>query len=127
MDFDTMIKEAEKAIEKSSKDKGVATALLTHNGNLYITFCNDFCSGFGEKFCEDYTTLKDMIAAGETGILKIVCVYKMGQQKEIEIPCYWLRKFIYDINNSNKDAVVMLGSEKTRLLESLISSVYINN
>ncbi len=115
-----MIKEAEKAIEKSSKDKGVATALLTHNGKLYVTFCNNFCQDFGEKFCEGYTTLKDMITTGDTGILKIVCVYKIDQQKGIEIPCFWLRKFILDMNNNNKDAMVMLGSEKTCLLESLI-------
>jgi GNAT superfamily N-acetyltransferase/cytidine deaminase len=120
MDFEAMIKEAEKALREKENAKCVATALLTDKGNLYVNICDDFCQGLGEKLCEACTPLNEMIAAGETGIHKMVSVWKDGAQMGVEIPCAWYRQFIKDMNPQNSDAEVMLGGSRIHKMKELV-------
>lgn len=108
MNFEELIKAAEGILFE--KEKGVATAILTNKGNLHVIFCNDFCQQFGEKFCDKYLTLKRLIAKGETRVLKITTVFKVGKEHGAELPCGWLRNFIYEMNHENLDSEVMVGN-----------------
>jgi cytidine deaminase len=118
MDFKTMLREANKAFDREGNEIGVATALLTDK--VYVVYCRDFCQGFGEKLCENYPSLKAMLEAGDTRITKIVAAYKTEKQSGIEIPCAWLRRFIYDMYEGNAEAGVMLGSGKVYPLKELL-------
>ena len=51
---------------------GVACALLSTGGNIYMGVCIDISSGIG--FCAEHSAIAAMITAGETGIAKIVAV-----------------------------------------------------
>lgn len=113
LEFNLMIQEAEKVIEKSGKQQGVAFALLTDKDNLYVAFCHAFCQGFGEKLCDEPIKLNQMITSQDTRVMKVVTAYKARGQKGIEEPCAWLRQFIYDMNRENADAeVCMQGKDK---------------
>jgi hypothetical protein len=88
MNFDTMIREAENVLFKSSGDKAVVTALLTDKDNLHINICTDFCQGAGEKFCGEYSDLKAMIAAGEVEYQRLSVFTKRGDNEELKYPAH---------------------------------------
>ena len=108
MDFENMIERTQKVLEKNRSNECAATALLTDQDNLYIICCNTFanCSHCDEKPDEDYS-LKDLIAAGDNRILKMVTIFKTTG---IDFPCAWLRQSIYNMNNENKNTEVKCGS-----------------
>lgn len=121
MEFDAMVREAEKVINKSGADEGVAFALFTNKGNLYIPFCTDSCCGYGKKFCESHNLLNDMIAADDTRIIKIACAFKQttpAKQTGINIPCTWILKFIYSMNKENVNAEILMSSNGTKTLKA---------
>ncbi|MFR3682938.1 hypothetical protein DW091_07395 [Eubacterium sp. AM05-23] len=119
MEFDVMASEAEKVINKNGVDEGVAFALFTNKGNLYIPFCADTCCGYGKKFCENHDLLSDMIAADDTRIIKIACAFKqteLAKQTGIDIPCAWILQFIYSMNKENANAEILMPSGATKTL-----------
>ena len=121
MDFDVMVSEAKKVITESAANDGVAFALFTNKGNLYIPFCADCCSGYGEKFCKSHNLLNDMIAADDTRILKIAGVFKQTtpvKQAGIDLPCAWILKFIRNMNKENVHAEILMSSHGTKTLKS---------
>lgn len=120
MDFDVMVSKAKKVINESAVDDGVAFALFTNKGNLYIPFCADCCCGYGKKFCESPNLLNDMIAADDTRILKIAGVFKQTtpvKQTGIDLPCAWILKFIRNMNKENVNAEILMPSHGTKTLK----------
>ncbi|HAN21871.1 MAG: hypothetical protein A2Y15_06300 [Clostridiales bacterium GWF2_36_10] len=115
MEFEIMIKEAEKVLDKSENAEGVVTSFLTDKGNLY----NDFSQSFEDEFYKVTTVLKDMIATGETRILKLVCVFKFGKHKGLELPSGWYRRFLYDMNNNNLNTKVILQGKDNLIIKDI--------
>ncbi|MBO7296148.1 MAG: cytidine deaminase, partial [Clostridia bacterium] len=50
---------------------GVAAAVLTDQGNVYVGVCIDTCSGLG--MCAERNAIANMITNGESRIVKLVC------------------------------------------------------
>jgi len=114
MDFEMMIEETKKFLEKSPINECTATALFTDKGNIYVTCCNTFANCC-EKTDDDFSLLNDLIKSGENRILKMVTIFKQGDKSGIEVPCGWLRKYICEMNNDNINAEVKVNSEKGKL------------
>ena len=99
MDFEALTKEAQRAIDINNG--GIATAVLTNKGNIYVTVCKTFPNCCGKPRYD--SSLIDMIENGEKKITKMVSMHKHG----MEPPCAWLRQFIREMDHSNINAEVM--------------------
>ena len=61
---------------------GVAAAILTKAGNIYVGVCIDTCSSLG--MCAERNAMANMITNGENHIDKVVAVMPNGQ---VGTPC----------------------------------------
>lgn len=118
MDWEILIKEAEKAYDTNGKD-GFATVMLTEKGNLYASFYDLELST--ETTCKEYATLNDMVTKGDTRILKMTTVYKEAGHKGLIVPSAWVRKIIYCMNKENVNTEVILGKKYERHIRTLDS------
>ena len=99
---------------------GVACALLSGNGNLYLGVCIDIGSGIG--FCAEHSAIAAMITAGESGIARIVAVWGDGV---VLPPCGRCREFMYQIDSRNFEHTdVILGDDKAVKLKELLPHPY---
>ncbi|MDF2985857.1 MAG: CMP/dCMP deaminase zinc-binding protein [Eubacterium sp.] len=93
----------------------VASALLTDKGNVYTGVCIDTACSMG--FCAEHAAIAQMITNEESRIVKIVAV---GAGGKIYPPCGRCREFIYQINNDNLKAEVLVAEGKAVKLEELL-------
>ena len=99
---------------------GVACALLSSNGNLYLGVCVEIGSGIG--FCAEYSAIAAMLTAGESRIAKIVAISSDGK---ILPPCGRCREFMFQIDTANlRSTVVVLGAGRVAKLEALLPHPY---
>ncbi len=99
---------------------GVACALLSSRGNLYLGVCIDIGSGIG--FCAEHSAIAAMITAGESGIARIVAVWGDGV---VLPPCGRCREFMYQIDSRNFEHTdVILGDDKAVKLKELLPHPY---
>ncbi len=99
---------------------GVACALLSSAGNLYLGVCIDIGSGIG--FCAEHSAIAAMITAGESRIARIVAVWGDGV---VLPPCGRCREFMYQIDSKNLDYTdVILGENQTVKLKELLPHPY---
>lgn len=94
---------------------GVAGALVTERGNVYVGVCIDTTSGMG--FCAEHNAAGAMITAGESRIHTIVAVARDGT---ILPPCGRCREFIYQIDGGNRETRVLLPGGRVKLLHELL-------
>ena len=93
----------------------VASALITDKGTVYTGVCIDTACSMG--FCAEHAAIAQMITNEESRIMKIVAV---GRNGKILPPCGRCREFIYQINNKNLEAEVLVGENKVVKLEELL-------
>jgi len=93
----------------------VASALLTEKGNVYIGVCIDTACSMG--FCAEHSAIAQMITNEESRIVKIVAV---GSEGKVYPPCGRCREFMYQINNENLEADVLVGEGKVVTLKELL-------
>ncbi len=93
---------------------GVASALLTDKGNVYVGVCIDTSCSMG--FCAEHAAISSMITAGESRILKIVAIGKNG----IMPPCGRCREFISQIHDENFKTEVMISDTKIVTIKELL-------
>jgi cytidine deaminase len=99
---------------------GVASALLSAEGNLYFGVCVEIGSGIG--FCAEHSAIAAMITAGESRIAKIVAVSTDGK---ILPPCGRCREFMFQIDTANlHSTLVILGPSSVAKLEALLPHPY---
>jgi len=99
---------------------GVACALLSASGRIYLGVCIDVGSGIG--FCAEHSAIAAMITAGETSILKIVAVW---DRNTVLPPCGRCRELIYEINETNLTTTdVILGENSVVKLKDLLPHPY---
>ncbi len=99
---------------------GVASALLSAGGNLYLGVCIEVGSGIG--FCAEHSAIAAMITAGESRIAKIVAVSMDGK---IVPPCGRCRELMFEIDTANlRSTVVILGPNRVAKLEALLPHPY---
>lgn len=97
----------------------VACILITDKNTVFKGVCIDTISGMG--FCAEHTAISQMITNEEYKIKIIVAVKKDKEGNVIILaPCGRCREFMYQTNNENINAEVVLGKNKIVKLGELL-------
>jgi cytidine deaminase len=97
----------------------VGSTLVTDTGNRYSGVCIDTGSGTG--FCAEHSAIAAMVTAGEYRIAKIVAVWRDEEGAvHVVAPCGRCREFIQQIDPANIDTEVVLGRERSAMLQELL-------
>lgn len=96
---------------------GVAAALLTKSGNIYVGVCIDTSCSLG--MCAERNAIANMITNGESQIDKIVAVMPNGK---VGSPCGACREFMMQLDKDSGEIEILLDieSKKTIRLKELI-------
>lgn len=96
---------------------GVAAALLTKEGNIYVGVCIDTASTLG--MCAERNAIANMITNGESKIDKVVAVMPDGR---VGPPCGACREYMMQLDKDSGEIEILLDLEtqKTVKLKELI-------
>lgn len=96
---------------------GVAAAILTKAGNIYVGVCIDTASTLG--MCTERNAIANMITNGESQIDKVVAVMEDGR---VGPPCGACREYMMQLDRDSGDIEILLDLEtqKTVQLRELI-------
>ena len=96
---------------------GVAAAVLTAAGNVYVGVCIDTCSGLG--MCAERSAVAAMLTHGESRIDRVVAVMPDGR---VGPPCGACREFMMqlDAEAGNIEILLDLEHERTVRLKELV-------
>lgn len=96
---------------------GVAAALITKAGNIYVGVCIDTDCTLG--MCAERNAIANMITNGESQIDKIVAVMPDGK---VGFPCGACREYMMQLDKDSGEIEILLDleSKKTILLKDLI-------
>ena len=93
----------------------VGAALYTDQGNTYTGINVSLNCGIG--FCAEHSAVAEMVKYGETKIRKVVAATAEGN---VLPPCGRCREMMYQIDESNLDTAVIMGSADNQLLRELL-------
>ena len=96
---------------------GVAAALITKSGNIYVGVCIDTASTLG--MCAERNAIANMITNSESQIDKIVAVMPDGK---VGSPCGACREYMMKLDKDSGEIEILLDLErkKTIRLKELI-------
>ena len=96
---------------------GVAAAILTKNGNIYVGVCIDTASTLG--MCAERNAIANMITNGESKIDKVVAVTPDGK---VGSPCGACREFMMQLDRDSGEIEILLNlkTKETVKLKELI-------
>ncbi len=96
---------------------GVAAAILTKAGNIYVGVCIDTSCTLG--MCAERNAIANMITNGESQIDKVVAVMPDGK---VGSPCGACREYMMQLDKNSGEIEILLDYEtrKTILLKELI-------
>ena len=96
---------------------GVAAAILTKSGNIYVGVCIDTASTLG--MCAERNAIANMITNGESRIDKVVAVMSDGS---LGAPCGACREYMMQLDKDSGEIEILLDleSQKTIKLKQLI-------
>ena len=96
---------------------GVAAAILTKQGNIYVGVCIDTASTLG--MCAERNAIANMITNGESRIDKVVAVMPDGK---VGSPCGACREYMMQLDKDSGDIEILLdlNTKKTVKLKELI-------
>lgn len=96
---------------------GVAAAILTKSGNIYVGVCIDTASTLG--MCAERNAIANMITNGESKIDKVLAVMRDGK---VGSPCGACREYMMQLSQNSGEIEVLLDleTEKTVRLKELI-------
>jgi cytidine deaminase len=124
MENTELIQKAAEVLNSFADAKGrthgdVAAAVLGNNGKVYTGVCVDTPSW---GLCAERSALAAMVTDKEYKIQKVVAVWRDSKTNRLHVlpPCGVCRQFMRDIEESNLDAQVILGEEKTEKLRDLL-------
>lgn len=90
---------------------GVAAAILTRNGNIYLGVCIDTASTLG--MCAERNAIANMITNGESRIDKVVAVMPDGR---VGSPCGACREYMMQLDKDSGDIEILLDLESRRTI-----------
>lgn len=90
---------------------GVAAAILTKAGNIYVGVCIDTACSLG--MCAERNAIANMITNGESRIDKVVAV--MGDGK-VGPPCGACREFMMQLDKNSGDIEILMDYETRRTI-----------
>lgn len=85
---------------------GVAAAVLTKSGNIYLGVCIDTASSLG--MCAERSAIANMITNGESEIDKIIAIMPDGK---VGPPCGACREFIMQLSKTSDDIEFLMDYE----------------
>ena len=96
---------------------GVAAAILTKQGNIYVGVCIDAACSLG--MCAESNAIANMITNGEKKIIKLVCVDSKGN---VGSPCGACREYMMQLSKNSKDIEILKNIDTKEIvrLEELI-------
>ncbi len=96
---------------------GVAAAILTKKGNIYVGVCIDTASTLG--MCAERNAIANMITNGESQIDKVVAVMPNGK---VGSPCGACREYMMQLDKDSGDIEILLDldTQKTVKLKDLL-------
>lgn len=96
---------------------GVAAAILTKTGNIYVGVCIDTACSLG--MCAERNAIANMITHGESRIDKVVAVMPDGR---VGSPCGACREFMMQLDRDSGEIEILLelDTEKTVKLRELV-------
>lgn len=86
---------------------GVAAALITKAGNIYVGVCIDTACTLG--MCAERNAIANMITNGESKIDKIVAVMENGK---VGSPCGACREFMMQLDKDSGEIEILTACEK---------------
>lgn len=81
---------------------GVASAILTNNGNIYLGVCINTACTLG--MCAERNAIANMITNGESKIEKLVCVMKDGK---VGSPCGACREYLMQLDKESGNIEIL--------------------
>ena len=96
---------------------GVAAAILTKKGNIYVGVCIDTACTLG--MCAERNTISNMITNGESEIERVVAVMPDGK---VGSPCGACREYMMQLSRDSGEIEILLDleAEKTVRLKELL-------
>ena len=85
---------------------GVAAAILTKEGNIYVGVCIDTCCSLG--LCAERTAIANMITNGESKIDKVVAVMGDGR---VGSPCGACRELMMQLSPQSSKIEILTDKE----------------
>lgn len=90
---------------------GVAAAVLTKSGNIYVGVCIDTCSSLG--MCAERNAMANMITNGEQEIDKVLAIMPDGR---VGPPCGACREFMMQLDKNSGDIEIIMDIESRRTI-----------
>lgn len=91
---------------------GVAAAILTAKGNIYVGVCIDTASTLG--MCAERNAIANMITHGESQIKKVVAVMPNGK---VGSPCGACRKYMMQLDKNSGEIEILLDLETQKVIK----------
>ncbi len=91
---------------------GVAAAVLSKSGNIYVGVCIDTCSTLG--VCAERNAIMNMITNGEHLIDKVVAVMPNGK---VGAPCGACREFMMQLDKSSGGIEILMDYDSRRTVK----------
>ena len=88
---------------------GVAAAILTKNGNIYVGVCIDTACSLG--MCAERNAIANMITHGESEIERVVAVMPDGR---VGSPCGACREYMMQLDKNSGEIEILLDLEAER-------------
>lgn len=85
---------------------GVASAILTDQGNIYVGVCIDTSCSLG--MCAERNAIANMITNGESKIVKLICVMRDGS---IGSPCGACREYLLQLHQTSGEIEILTNLE----------------
>lgn len=90
---------------------GVAAAVLTKSGNIYVGVCIDTASSLG--MCAERNAMANMITNGESRIDKVVAIMPNGK---VGAPCGACREFMMQLDSDSRNIEILMDFESRRVV-----------
>ena len=90
---------------------GVAAAVLTKKGNIYVGVCIDTASTLG--MCAERNAIANMITCGEHRIARVIAVFADGRTGA---PCGACREFMMQLDEHSAEIEIMLDYENKKVV-----------
>jgi len=91
---------------------GVAAAVLTKNGNIYVGVCIDTASSLG--MCAERNAIANMITNNESQIEKMVAIMPSGK---VGSPCGACRELMMQLDKDSGEIEILVDLESERFVK----------
>ena len=91
---------------------GVASAILTKKGNIYVGVCIDTASTLG--MCAERNAIANMITNGENEIVKVVAIMSDGS---LGTPCGACREYMMQLDKNSGEIEILLNLETKEIVK----------